>query len=92
MNRFRAIGRLTVLVAGLAGALPAFCAGCASVAVAGVPLGGDSHRHPKLPDPARVHAVLAGTIPGWQMALMAVTIVLLVATLVTIVYPGPGRA
>jgi hypothetical protein len=96
MNRFQAIGRLAVLVAGLAGALPALCAGCVSVAVARVPLSGDSHRHPgparrPLPDPARVHAVLAGTIPGWQLALMAVTIVLLAATLVAIVYPGPGR-
>jgi len=109
MNRFHAIGRLVLLVAGLAGALPAFCAGCVSVAVDGAPgpLGGDPHRHPGLaslpprppgwnkhpglPDPARVHAVLAG-IPGWQVTLMAVTVVLLAATLVTIVYPGPGRA
>ena len=105
MNRFRAIGRLAVLVAGLAGALPALCAGCMSVAVARVPLVGDSHRHPgpvsrppgwnkhpPLPDPAHAHAVLAGTIPGWQLTLMMVTVVLLAATLVAIVYPGPGRA
>ena len=105
MNRFRAIGRLAVLVAGLAGALPALCAGCMSVAVARVPLVGDSHRHPgpvsrppgwnkhpPLPDPAHAHAVLAGTIPGWQLTLMVVTVVLLAATLVAIVYPGPGRA
>ena len=105
MNRLQAISRLAVLVAGLAVALPAFCAGCMSVAVARVPLSSDSHRHPgpasrppgwnkhpRLPDPARVHAVLAGTIPGWQVVLMAVTVVLLAATLVAIVYPGPGRA
>jgi len=98
MYRFQAIGRLAVLVAGLAGALPALCAGCMSVAVARAPLSGDPHRHPgpakhpSLPDPARVHAVLASTIPGWQLALMAVTIVLLAATLVAIAYPGPGRA
>ena len=46
MKRFQAIGRLAVLVAGLAGALPALCAGCMSVAVARVPLVGGSHRHP----------------------------------------------
>jgi len=105
MNRLRAIGRLAVLVAGLAGALPAFCSGCVSVVVARVPpLGGGPHRrpslpprppgwnkHPPLPDPARVHAALAGTIPGWQVLLMAVTVVLLAATLVAIAYPGPGR-
>src|SRR5262249_58227893 len=39
---------------------------------------------PPLPDPARA-------IPGWQLTLMAVTIVLLAATLVAIAYPGPGR-
>jgi NCAIR mutase (PurE)-related protein len=88
MNRFQAIGRLAVLVAGLAGALPTLCAGCMSVAVAKVPLGGPHHHS----GPARVHAVLASTIPGWQLTLMAVTIVLLAATLVAIVYPGPGRA
>ena len=97
MKRFQAIGRLAVLVAGLAGALPALCAGCMSVAVARVPPTGDGHRHPgpakhPLPDPARVHAVLGGTIPGWQLTLMVVTVVLLAATLVAIVYPGPGRA
>ena len=104
MKRFQAIGRLAVLVAGLAGALPALCAGCMSVAVARVPLVGGSHRHPgpvsrppgwnkhPPPDAARVHAVLGGTIPGWQLTLMVVTVVLLAATLVAIVYPGPGRA
>src|SRR5262249_4146476 len=50
------------------------------------------NKHPPLPDPARVHAALAGGIPGWQLTLMAVTIVLLAATLVAIAYPGPGRA
>jgi hypothetical protein len=49
------------------------------------------NKHPQLPDPARVHAALAGGIPGWQLTLIAVTIVLLVATLVAIAYPGPGR-
>jgi hypothetical protein len=49
------------------------------------------NKHPLLPDPARVHAALSGGIPGWQLTLMAVTVVLLAATLVAIAYPGPGR-
>jgi hypothetical protein len=107
MNGFHAIGRLAVLVTGLAAVLSSLC-GCAVFAAAAkvpAPLGGDPHRHPSLasrlprprgwnkhpplPDPARVHAALAGTIPGWQLTLMAVTIVLLAATVVAIVYPGP---
>jgi len=43
------------------------------------------------PLPAHAHPLATGVIPGWQLALMAVTFVLLAAVLVTIVYPGPGR-
>ena len=45
------------------------------------------------PPPGRnKHPPLATSgIPGWQQALMAVTVVLLAAVLVTIAYPGPGR-
>jgi len=80
----------------------------AAVAGVTVPLGGDPRRylslaslparppgwnkHPPLLDPARVHAALAGGIPGWQVSLMAITVVLLVATLVAIANPGPGRS
>jgi hypothetical protein len=110
MSRFHILGRLAVLVAGLAGVLPVLCAGGVSAAVAGgtVPPGGDPPRHlslaslparppgwthhPPLADPARVHAALAGGVPLWQVSLMAVTVVLLVATLVAIANPGPGRA
>lgn len=46
-------------------------------------------KHPPLP--AHVHPLATSAIPGWQLSLMAVTIVLLAATLVTIAYPGPGR-
>lgn len=46
-------------------------------------------KHPPLP--AHVHSLATSAIPGWQLTLMAVTIVLLAATLVTIAYPGPGR-
>lgn len=47
------------------------------------------NKHPPLP--AHVHPLATGVIPGWQLALMAVTVVLLAAVLVTIAYPGPGR-
>jgi hypothetical protein len=46
-------------------------------------------KHPSLP--AHAHLLATGGIPGWQQALMAITVVLLVATLVAIAYPGPGR-
>jgi hypothetical protein len=47
------------------------------------------NKHPPLP--AHLHPLAASGIPGWQQALMAVTVVLLAAVLVTIAYPGPGR-
>ena len=46
-------------------------------------------KHP--PQPAHAHPPASGVIPGWQLALMTVTVVLLAAVLVTIAYPGPGR-
>ena len=45
------------------------------------------NKHP--PPPA--HPLATGGIPGWQLALMAVTVVLLAAVLVTFAYPDPGR-
>ena len=103
MNRCHARGRLAVILAGLAGAVLAFAAVPAALAStsprrarllswADPPLPPGWNKHPRPPDPARVHAALAHGIPGWQLALMAVTIVLLVATLVAIANPGPGRA
>jgi hypothetical protein len=102
MNRCHAPGHLAVTLAGLAGAALTFAAVPAALAAtsprrarllswADPPLPPGWNKHPRLPDPARVHAALAGGIPGWQLALMAVTIVLLVATLVAIANPGPGR-
>src|SRR5215471_6372481 len=99
MNRWRALGPVAVIVTGLAGAVVAFATVPASASPrrarllswADPPLPPGWNKHPRLPDPARVHAALVGGIPGWQLALMAVTIVLLAATVVAIVYPGPGR-
>ena len=47
------------------------------------------NKHPPLP--AHVHPLAAHAIPGWQLTLMAVTIILFVAVVVMIAYPGPGR-
>jgi hypothetical protein len=47
------------------------------------------NKHPPLP--AHLHRLATGGIPGWQQALMTVTVVLLAAVLVTFAYPGPGR-
>ena len=101
MNRCHALGPLAVIVAGLAGAVMAFAAAPATLASASPrrarllswadpPLPPGWNKHPRLPDPVRVHTALAGGIPGWQLTLMAVTIVLLVATLVAIANPGSG--
>ena len=99
MNRWRALGPVAVIVTGLAGAVVVFATVPASASPrrarllswADPPLPPGWNKHPRLPDPARVHAALVGGIPGWQLTLMAVTIVLFVATLVAIAYPGPGR-
>jgi hypothetical protein len=102
LNRCHALGHLAVIVAGLAGAVMALAAAPATLASASPrrarllswadpPLPPGWNKHPQLPDPVRVHAALGGAIPGWQLTLMAVTIVLLAATLVAIAYPGPGR-
>ena len=102
MNRCHALRHLAAIVAGLAGAVVAFAAVPAALASASYrrarllswadpPLPPGWNKHPRLPNPARVHAALAGGMPGWQLSLMAVTIVLFAATSVAIAYPGPGR-
>jgi hypothetical protein len=72
----------SVVLASLTGAMPAAMA-------APRPRPPGWNKHP--PMPAHAHSLATGAIPGWQLALMAVTVVLLAATLVAIAYPGPGR-
>jgi hypothetical protein len=74
------IRRLTAALAGLAGALLA----CAAVAPAAFaqpfpprPPGWDKHPPPYS---AGIHIVVAGGMPGWQIALIAVGAALLAAT------------
>ena len=73
----------SVVLASLTAAMPAALAAPRPRPPAG-------NTHPPLP--AHAHPPATSAIPGWQQALMAVTVVLLVAVLVTIAYPGPGRA
>jgi len=72
----------SVVLASLTAAMPA-----ALAARRPPPPGGN--KHPPLP--AHPRPLATSGIPGWQQALMAVTVVLLAAVLVMIVHPGPGR-
>jgi hypothetical protein len=85
MNRFPIIGRLAVILAGMAGTVLALCAGAAPAALAAVeaPLGGDPHGRPGLP--AHAHALAISGMPGWQIILM-VTGAALVAALAVAIY------
>jgi len=75
MNRFHIIGRLGVILSGLAGSLLAFWAGTGPAALA-APLGGDPRGHPGLryqrsglPYHQPGHPALAGPLPrppGWN--------------------------
>ena len=86
MNPIRAIRRPARMLAVLASAV---LASLAAAPAARRPRPPGWNTHPPLP--ARIHPPATGGIPGWQLTLMAVTVVLLVATLVAIGHPGPGR-
>jgi hypothetical protein len=87
MNPIRHVRRLAAALAGLAGALLAFAA-VAPAALADPPphLPPGWYKHPPLPPahhslvPASVRTVVAGGMPGWQIALIAVAAALLAAT------------
>jgi hypothetical protein len=98
MNRFHTIVRFGVILAGLAGALLAWCAGAvpAALAAAELPLGGAAHGRPGLPGPvgwnkhpplpAPAHTLVTGGMPGWQVILIAAGAAMLAAALVMIAY------
>jgi hypothetical protein len=89
MNPIRAIRRPAHMLAVLVGAVLASYAAAPAALATPRPRPPAWNTHPSLP--AHVHPLPIGGIPGWQLTLMAVTVVLLVATLVAIGYPGPGR-
>jgi len=92
MKRFHIIGRLAVILAGLASAVLALGAGAAQAAVAG----GAAHGRPARPDPpgwykhpplpAHAHTAVAGGLPGWQIALIVAGIALLAGALAVLAY------
>ena len=90
MNLIHAIRRPAGILLGLASVVLASLTAATPAALAAPrppPIGWN--KHPPLP--AHHHPLAASGIPGWQQALMAVTVVLLAAVLVTIAHPGPGR-
>lgn len=85
MNRFCHIRRLAGLLMGLAGFLGAFGVSAPAALATHVPPPGGAGGAPP-PDPVTVPAtVVAGGMPGWQIALIAVGAALLAATLAVLV-------
>jgi len=89
MNPARTFRRLGVILAGLAAAVTYLAAAVPAAQATPRPRPPGWNKRPPLP--AHVHPLATSAIPGWQLALMALTVVLLVAVLVAIAYPGPGR-
>ena len=96
MTSLHTIRRLAMILTGLTGALLAFAAGAAPPALASV-LGGDPHGRPGLvsppeppgwhqhsPLPTHAHALATGSMPGWQIALIAAGAALLAVLAVTV--------
>ena len=91
MNQIRRICRSLSGRHGRAGLLLASAA--PAVLVADPPLPYRWNKNPPLPThahqlPTHVHQLATGGTPGWQLTLMALTVILLAATLVAIGYPG----
>ena len=95
MKRFRIIGRLGTILAGLTGIVVALGASVAPAALAG----GDPHGRPGLvprsqpagwdkhpPVPAHAHAAVAGGMPGWQIALIVAGTALVAGALALLVH------
>jgi hypothetical protein len=81
MNLIQCIRRLTAVLAGLGGAaLASIIVAPAAFAVREPPPGGGSGA-PASPAPPDTVAVVAGGMPGWQIALIAVGAALLAAVL-----------
>jgi hypothetical protein len=78
MNPIRRVRRLAAIVAGLAGALLAVTAAPAAFAMT-VPAGGGGAGPAGPPARTVIHTVVAGGMPGWQIALIAAGAALLTA-------------
>jgi hypothetical protein len=82
MNRIHPIRRLVGILAGLAGALLALTAASPAALAVRVPPPGESRFHPARPSTV---AVVAGGMPGWQIALIAIAAALIAAAVAVIV-------
>jgi hypothetical protein len=98
MNPIHHLRRLAAALAGLAGALLAFAAAAPAALASGPgPLPPIREKHPPLPPghiyqpvhqapvPVPVHTVVAGGMPGWQIALIALAAALVAATAAVLV-------
>ena len=83
MNRHRYIRRIAGLLAGLAGAVVAL--GTASRVP---PESGGSAGAPVPPAPVPPHTIIAGGMPGWQIALIAAGAALVAATVAVLLDRG----
>jgi hypothetical protein len=84
MNPIKYIRRLAAAVAGLAALASALVAFGATPAFATMPPGGPdgapvSPNQVPAPPPVQIHTVVAGGMPGWQIALIAVGAALIAA-------------
>jgi len=79
MRTIKSLGRLGVVLAGLAVVAVSFASG-ASASTAVIPVGGGSGAPAPDPGPVTVvHTVVVGGTPGWQIALIAVVAALVTA-------------
>jgi hypothetical protein len=78
------VRRLATALAGLAGAPLAFGAAPAALARPFPPRPRGWDKHP--PHQAGIRTVVAGGLPGWQMALIAIGAALLAATIAVLLY------
>jgi hypothetical protein len=88
MNTVRHIRRLAAALAGLAGALLAFASAAPAAFASGPsPPPPIREKHPPLPPHrAGIRTVIAGGMPGWQIALIAAGAALLAATVAVLAY------
>lgn len=80
MNLTRHIRRSAAVLAGLAGAVLAFAAP-AFAQSAMIPVSGGGASGAQIPVPVQVRTIVAGGMPGWQIALIAVGAALIAAAL-----------
>jgi hypothetical protein len=90
MNRIRRIRRIAVTIAGLAcawlGLAAASPAAFAQTAMLPAPTGGGGDEAPAAAVPAITHVVVAGGMPGWQIALIAIGAAVFAAASAVLVY------